>query len=315
MTDPPSTQRTVSFFGGKGGVGKTTLAASYALLLAGRGHRTLVVSTDPAHSLGDVLAVPLGDEPAELSGGLWACEIDGESVARRRVEQVSREAQEAVPREVLPAVEQHLQRAAASPGTVESALVDRLTDLLDEVPARWDRIVVDSAPTGHMLRLLSLPTLLTPWIEGLVRQREQVRGTERMLSGLLGRADTGQDPLLQRLHGRRSRLERTRRRLLDESAVHLVLVPERLPLAETERAAQALADGGLTLGSVAVNRVAPSDATGLLADRARREAEVRATIRQRFGDHGVVEVPLLRGELTARSELAEVAEHLASAGW
>lgn len=305
----------VSFFGGKGGVGKTTLAASYALLLAGRGERTLVVSTDPAHSLGDVLTTPLGDAPAELDGGLWACEIDGESVAHRRAEQIGDEAREAVPREVMPAVERHLERAAASPGTVESALMDRLTDLLDEVPARWDRIVVDSAPTGHMLRLLSLPTLLTPWIEGLVRQREQVRGTERMLSGLLGRAETAEDPLLRRLHDRRARLERTRDRLLRESTVHLVLVPERLPLAETERAAQALTDGGLTLGPLAVNRVAPPDASGLLADRAQQEAGVRDDIRKRFGGHGLVEVPLLRGEPTGRAGLAEVAGILASAGW
>lgn len=305
----------VSFFGGKGGVGKTTLAASYAVLLADRGERTLVVSTDPAHSLGDVLETPLGDDPADLGGGLWACEIDGESAARRRVEQVADDAREAVPREVMPAVERHLERAAASPGTVESALMDRLTDLLDQVPVRWDRVVVDSAPTGHMLRLLSLPTLLTPWLEGLVRQREQVRGTERMLSGLVGRADTGEDPLLRRLHDRRARLERTRDRLLRDSTVHLVLVPERLPLAETERAARALTDGGLTLGPLAVNRVAPPDASGLLADRARQEAGVRAEIRKRFGGHGLVEVPLLRSEPTGRSGLVDVAGILAGAGW
>lgn len=309
------TDRPIAFFGGKGGVGKTTLAASYALLLAGRGERSLVVSTDPAHSLGDVLGAALGDVPAELDAGLWACEIDGETAAGRRVEQVAEEARDAVPREVMPAVERHLERAAASPGTVESALVDRLTDLLDDVPARWDRVVVDSAPTGHMLRLLSLPTLLTPWIEGLVRQREQVRGTERLLSGLLGRADSEEDPLLRRLHDRRARLERTRERLLSESAVHLVLVPERVPLAETERAVQALTDGGLTLGPLVVNRVAPPDASGLLAERARHEADVLIDVRQRFGGAGLVEVPLLRGELTTRTELAEIGDVLAGADW
>lgn len=308
------TDRPIAFFGGKGGVGKTTLAASYALLLAGRGERSLVVSTDPAHSLGDVLSARLGDEPSELGENLWACEIDGETAAGRRVEQVSREARDAVPREVMPAVERHLERAAASPGTVESALVDRLTDLLDEVPSRWDRVVVDSAPTGHMLRLLSLPTLLTPWIEGLVRQREQVRGTERLLSGLLGRADSQEDPLLRRLHDRRARLERARERLLHESAVHLVLVPERVPLAETERTVRALTDGGLTLGPLVVNRVAPPDASGLLAERARHEADVLTDVR-RLGDAGLVEVPLLGGELITRSELAEVGDILARAGW
>ncbi len=305
----------VAFFGGKGGVGKTTLAASYALLLAGRAQRVLVVSTDPAHSLGDVLATPLGDEPTELGGGLWACEISGENAAHRRVEQVAAEAREAVPREGMPAVHHHLRRAADSPGTVESALVDRLTDLLDEIGDRWDHVVVDSAPTGHMLRLLSLPTLLTPWIEGLTRQRERARGTERMLSGLLGRADRDEDPLLTRLHERRARLERTRERMLHDSVVHLVLVPERLPLAETERTARSLTEDGLPLGSLAVNRVAPPETTGLLAERAHREAEVRATIHERFREHGVTEVPLLPGALTGRDELADIAGILAEAGW
>ena len=306
--------RPFTFFGGKGGVGKTTLAAAYALLLAGRGDRTLVVSTDPAHSLGDVFATRLGDEPAQIEPGLWACEMDGEKAAQRRVEQVASEAEEAVPREVMPAVERHLERAATSPGTVESALVDRLTDLFDAVPDDWDRLVVDSAPTGHMLRLLSLPALLTPWIEGLVRQREQARGTQRMLSGLLGRAggSQGADPLLERLHARRARLERFRGRLFDETTVHLVLVPERLPLAETRRAAEALGEGGLTLGPAVINRVVPQDATGLLAARRERQEGVLAEIRRDFGDG--IEVPLLAGELTTREELAEVARFLGRAG-
>ncbi len=307
--------RPVAFFGGKGGVGKTTLAASYALLLARRGSRTLVVSTDPAHSLGDILGTWLGDEPREVESGLWACEVDGERAAHNRVEQVAAEARDAVPREVMPAVERHLERASASPGTVESALVDRLTDLLDGVPERFDRIVVDSAPTGHMLRVLSLPTLLTPWIEGLVRQRERVRSTDRMLAGLVGRSQQAEDPLLARLHERRARLERLRGRLLDGAVVHLVLVPERLPLAETERAARTLTEGGLTLGPLAVNRVVPPEASGLLGQRRAHQAEVLDEIRDRFGEHGLVEVPLLPGELTTRAELFEVADALARVGW
>ncbi len=306
--------RPVRFLGGKGGVGKTTLAASYAILLAERGLRTLAVSTDPAHSLGDALAVPLGDSPTDLGGGLWACEIDGESAARRRVRQVTAEAENAVPREVMPAVERHLERAAASPGTVESALMDRVADVLDEVPGRWDRVVVDSAPTGHMLRLLNLPALLTPWIEGLVRQREQVRGTERLLSGMLGRREPDEDPLLSRLHDRRARLERTRQRMLDDALVHLVVVPERLPVAETERAAQALADGGLALGRVVVNRVTPVRDERPTVDRTDLESVAREHIRARFGHLGLVEVPLQRAELVGRDGLAAVADVLDRAG-
>lgn len=314
LTGTSPATRPLCFFGGKGGVGKTTLAAAYGVLLAGRGIRTLVVSTDPAHSLADVLATPLGDEPAHLGDQLWACEIDGERAARRRVEQVTKEAEQAVPREVMPAVERHLHRAATSPGTVESALMDRLAELLDQLPHRWDRIVVDSAPTGHMVRLLSLPALLTPWIEGLARQREQARGTERLVSGMLGRPQAD-DPLLARLHQRRERLDATRSRLVQETLVHLVLVPERLPAAETERAARHLTDEGLTLGEVIVNRVTPPGTEGPLAERVGAESAALSRIRENLGHLGLIEVALQPGEPIGRRALTDLGDVLAAAGW
>ncbi|WP_199434922.1 ArsA family ATPase [Qaidamihabitans albus] len=302
----------IRFFGGKGGVGKTTLAAAYALRLAEQGLRTLVVSTDPAHSLGDVLATSLSGEPRELAPGLWAAEISGEEQAGKRIAEVLEDARHAVPREVLPAVQRHLSRAADSPGTVESALLDRLTELVEDVGPRWDRLVVDSAPTGHMVRLLSLPALLTPWIEGLTRQREKVRGADRLVAGLLGGEQERPDPLLDRLHARRARLERMRARLRDDALVHLVLVPEHLPLAETLRAADTLTDGGLTLGTVLVNRVLPAGETGVLARRQAQQEDVLARVAERFGETGVVRIPLLAGTLTGRAELADLAARLAS---
>ncbi|WP_019816413.1 ArsA family ATPase [Saccharomonospora saliphila] len=302
----------IRFFGGKGGVGKTTLAAAFALASADRGARTLVVSTDPAHSLGDVLGTGLSDEPVPVAPRLWAAEISGEDQARRRVAEVAEDARHAVPREVLPAVERHLARAADSPGTVESALLDRLTELVGQVGTEWDGLVVDSAPTGHMLRLLTLPALLTPWIEGLARQREKVRGLDRMVAGMVGEAaDDEPDPLLRRLHSRRERLERMRDRLLSRSRVHLVVVPERLPLAETVRAADTLTGSGLRLGAVLVNRVVPGDATGLLGRHLAGQSEVLALLDERFADSGVLRVPLLARTPQGTGELAAVADLLA----
>jgi arsenite-transporting ATPase len=112
----------ITLFGGKGGVGKTTLAAAHALALADSGQRTLLVSTDPAHSLGDILDVRLGDRPRRVTGCLWAVEPDAEATVRRRIIQVADEARTVVPDEVMPAVRRHLRHAAAAPGMVESAL-------------------------------------------------------------------------------------------------------------------------------------------------------------------------------------------------
>nr|WP_092530878.1 ArsA family ATPase [Amycolatopsis arida] len=300
--------RPIRFFGGKGGVGKTTLAAGYALHRARRGERTLVVSTDPAHSLGDVFGVPLGERPLAVVPGLWAAEVSGEAQAARRVAEIVADAERTLPREVLPAVRRHLARAVESPGTVESALLDAVTDLVEQVGRDWDRLVVDSAPTGHMLRLLSLPALLTPWIEGLARQRESVRGVDRLAAGLVGRADEEPDPLLERLRARRERMAGLVERLRADAEVHLVLVPERLPLAETVRAAEQLTGGGLRLGTVVVNRVVPAGETGLLARRREQQEEVLARVAERFGREGVARVPLLPGALTSTAELTEVAD-------
>lgn len=302
----------ITFFGGKGGVGKTTLAAAAGLLLAGRGQRTLVVSTDPAHSLGDVLAADLADEPRRVGENLWAAEVSGQAQARRRIAGILDDAAGAVPREVLPAVRAHLERAVESPGTLESALLERLGELVEQVPVTFDRLVVDSAPTGHMLRLLTLPELVTPWVEGLAGQRERSRDADRMFAGMLGRDDRP-DPLLARLHARRDRMARLHARLRDDAAVHLVVVPEPLVWAETRRALDVLRDAGIRVGTAVVNRVVPAGETGLLATHRHTQARVLAQVRELLPR--TVEVPLLAAGPVGADALAELAARLARAGW
>lgn len=297
-----ATLRAIEFWGGKGGVGKTTLAAAAALRAARRGHRTLVVSTDPAHSLGDVLGVGLGDEPRPVAERLHAAEVSGEAQARRRVAAILDDAADAVPADVLPAVRAHLRRAVDSPGTVEAALLDRLGELVEQVPERFDRLVVDSAPTGHMLRLLTLPELMTPWVEGLARSRERARDADRTFAGV---RDAEPDPLLRRLHARRERMAALRERLRADAAVRLVVVPEPLVWAETRRAVDVLAGAGIAVTDPVVNRVVPAGGTGLLEARRTAQAAVLAEIRARWP--GAVEVPLLPAGPTGPDALTALA--------
>jgi len=167
------------FFGGKGGVGKTTLAAAFASLLAEKGQKTLLVSTDPAHSTSDILGKKLSGEPTEIGSNLFAVEIDAAADASEYIEKIKRESKDSVSPEVLPTVEKHLEMSKSNPGTEESALFDRFVDLIALCPGTYDRVVFDTAPTGHTLRLLTLPALLSAWVEGMVRQREKVAGMER----------------------------------------------------------------------------------------------------------------------------------------
>lgn len=295
----------IVFFGGKGGVGKTTLAAAYAVGLAQAGARTLLLSTDPAHSLGDVFGAPLGDEPCEVRAGLWVRQPDAAAAVRRRIAQVTDDAYAAVPREIMPAVSRHLQHAAASPGMLESALADQLIEAMTQVPGRWDTLVVDSPPTGHLLRMIALPELLTPWVSGLAQQRRRSVRADRFATGVAG-AGTGEqdqdDPLLALLHARRLRLETAARRLRSpEVQVRLVLVPRRMVLAETERAVQELRAGGIPLGPAVLNQVG-----------AEASEEVVEAARSLFRGVGtpVVTVPVLDREPTGLPALGKLARML-----
>jgi arsenite/tail-anchored protein-transporting ATPase len=291
-------QARISLVGGKGGVGKTTVAAALALLLARRGHRTLLVSTDPAHSTADLLGVAPSDDRPVRVGPRWSMlEIDAEQVARRHVERIADEARDVVPRDVLPAVRRHLDAALASPGTQESALLDRLGDVLLDATSgdEWDQVVVDTAPTGHTLRLLALPDLLSGWVEGLLRQRETFLRTDALAAGLVRDEPLHDrpDPVAERLRGRRDQLTALRRLLLDDAVVHLVLVPERLAVLETERAHRTLREAGMSLGALVVNRVFPAGDHPFLQARLRRQEEEQARLAGLFGGMPRVQLPHL----------------------
>lgn len=303
--------RPILLVGGKGGVGKTTVAAALATALAAAGEHTLLVSTDPAHSTADLLGARIGDEPTPLSGDLAAVEIDAEQQADAHVERVRADVHRLVAPEVRDTVDRHLDLARRGAGTLESAVIDRLATLLDERPGRYERVVVDTAPTGHTLRLLAMPELVTGWIEGLVRQRERVRGMDRMLRNLAGDQTPVEDPVLDRLREQRSRLQRLRRRLVDDATFHPVLVPERLPIEETARAVPALEEAGLHVGAIVVNRVLPADADGtFLADRREQQEVYLTEIRRRLGDHELVGVPQQRRDVTGPAGLEELGAHL-----
>ncbi|OLT29285.1 arsenic-transporting ATPase [Nocardiopsis sp. CNR-923] len=282
------------------------MAAAHALALADAGRRVLVVSTDPAHSLGDALETPLTDAPALIAPNLWAAEPDADAAVRRRIAQVAEDARRAVPREVMPAVHRHLDQAGASPGMAESALADLLVDRMEEVGRRWDHLVVDSAPTGHLLRLLHLPALLTPWVVGLTRQRERARRAEALADIVGGGDDEADDPLLERLHARRRRLERASARLREDAAVTLVTLPRRMVLAETGRAVDQLTEAGFRLTPVIVNQI-PEGTAGP------DNADALALTEERFAHLGVVRVPLQDAEPTGPDRLRRLVRFLGAA--
>src|SRR5699024_10013143 len=158
----------ILFIGGKGGVGKSTSAAAVAWKLAKENKKTLLISTDPAHNLGDIFSQKIGGETQKITDNHYALEIDPETETRKYINSVKENIKGTVRSSMIDEVNRQLDTAIASPGADESALFDKLISIIIEEEQVYNHLVFDTAPTGHTIRLLTLPELMGVWIEGLL---------------------------------------------------------------------------------------------------------------------------------------------------
>ena len=296
----------IVFFGGKGGVGKTTCASAMALTASRTGRRVLLVSTDPAHSTSDLFERPIGPEPVEILPNLTGLEIDGAFESKRYVSKVKERIQGIFGPHILKEAGRQIDLAASMPGAEEVALFDRMGELIREDDQRFDLIVFDTAPTGHTLRLIQMPEMLEAWIRALSRSRQAMLGADQ---------DDAKDPIMQSLSDRLERLREFRARLLSPrtTAFVLVLVPERLPIEETSRALDQLADVGVTVGGLVVNRVLPGASPDpFLRSRHQQEQVYLDEIGRRFGHHTLVHLPQLPSDVHGVATLGEIGALLAA---
>ena len=302
----------VTFVGGKGGVGKTTIAAALAVESADTGARTLLVSTDPAHSTSDVLGTELGAEPTPVTDGLDAMEIDPRREADAYIADVKDRIREVASPRMLKEIEREVDVARVSPGAEEAALFDRFARLMPRAGDDYDRVIFDTAPTGHTLRLLGLPEAMEGWVAGLVARRRKLASLGRMWRNVAGavaggdRGDEPVDPVLEALERRQARFREARAIVTDpdRAGFLFVVIPERLPILETRRAVDALDRYGIPVTGLVVNRVLPEDADGeFLARRREREAEYLAMIEERLGGLERWTVPLREEDVVGLAAL------------
>jgi len=303
--------RRILFFGGKGGVGKTTCSSAFALAASRSGRRVLLVSTDPAHSTSDIFERPFGPEEQPILPGLWGLEVDEEAEARRYLSQ----AKERIARVFSPAVVREAARqielAASMPGVTDVALFERMSDIMLSRGGAYDLVVFDTAPTGHALRLLRMPELMEAWVGALTARRREAAAAAA--TGEAGAGPGTTDPILQSLEARAGRLQRVRAALQQREGVAfvLVIVPERLPIEESARATHMLEDAGIPLGGVVVNRVLPAAATGeFFESRKAQERVYLDEIEDRFSSAPRVRVPQLPRDVHGVESLERISEYL-----
>jgi arsenite-transporting ATPase len=297
---------------GKGGVGKTSVAAATARRCAAAGLRTVVLSTDPAHSLADVLETPVGPEPAELERNLWAQQVSAQEELERHWSAV-----QGWLGQVL--VERGVERIAAEeltvpPGGDELFSLLRLKRHVEE--GAWDVIVVDCAPTGETLRLLSFPEAARWWLGKLMGRETQLLSAARPIARAFLDLRLPDEEVMGEVQGLVANLVAMHDILRDRSAVsvRLVMTPDRMVVAEAMRTFTYLSLYGYLTDAVIVNRVFPGELAGTYfgawRDVQQRELE---RVREGFAPVPVLCAPYFEAEVIGGAMLDRLGDALFAA--
>lgn len=298
----------ILLYTGKGGVGKTSIAAATALLSADRGNRTIVLSTDIAHSLGDAFDIKLGPEPAEIAPNLWAQEPDVYFNIARFWGTIQTYMAELFSWRGLDAV--MAEEMTVLPG------MDELGNLLwiaDHVESgRYDLIVVDAAPTGETLRLLSLPEASRWWVDRIAPIGRRVSRLGRpVLERMIG-VPIPQDEVFAAAERLLARLDLVHRLLADpeRSSVRLVLALEKLAIVEARRSFTYFHLFGYPTDLVVCNRVLPAAVDGYFAGLRAAQQEYLPQVRDDFAPVPVRTVPFFDREVVGTDGLREIGQAL-----
>lgn len=301
-----------SFFGGKGGVGKTVFAGTMALWLAGQGKRTLLASTNPVHSLTSLLDQDVHGKPTPVKGAdnLTAYEID----TKQTIEKSKHEIREKIEwflkfADIKTKADEFVESATMNPAFEESAMFENMIDLMFE--DKYEAYVFDTAPTANARRLLGMSNVYSMWVNKMVQSREEAKSLRELLSYSRKK---DKDPLMDYLLSFRERMGHAKELLTDDAktAFFFVTLPEALPIAVIKRFIAWFQDFGIPVGGVVVNMLIDEssvgeDAPDFVVNRVAMQADYMDEIWRSFPDVRAV-VPLFETEIRGTDMLARTAD-------
>jgi arsenite-transporting ATPase len=308
-----------TFFGGKGGVGKTVLAGAAALRLAQQGKRTLLASTNPVHSLTSLLDQDVfgAETPVRGAPNLMAYEID----TRETIERSKKEIREKIGwflkyADIKTKADEFVESATMNPAFEESAMFENMIDLMFK--NEYEAYVFDTAPTANARRLLGMSSVYALWVNKMVKSREEAKSLRELLSYSKKKE---KDPLMEYLLNFRERMQHAKELLTDPelTAFFFVTLPEALPIAVITRFIHWFAEFGIPIGGVVVNMLidegsVAEDAPEFVKNRVAMQAEYMEKIRQTFAGQVRSIVPLFETEIRGLEMLKRTAEQAFAGG-
>jgi arsenite-transporting ATPase len=291
------------FFGGKGGVGKTTMAGTAAIWAAQQGKRTLLASTNPVHSLSSMLGQDVFGKQTPVTGvpNLWAYEID----TKDTIEKSKNEIREKISwflkyADIKTKADEFVESATMNPSFEESAMFENMIDLMFD--NEYDAYIFDTAPTANARRLLGMTSVYAMWVNKMVQSREEATSLKDLLS--YSKKKKEKDPLMDYLLNLRNRMANAKELLTDKAltSFFFVTLPEALPIAVITRFIEWFHEFNIPVGGVVVNMVidkqsVKDDTPDFVKNRVAMQDAYMEKIDQEFGNRVRAALPLLETEV------------------
>jgi len=310
-------ERRYIMFGGKGGLGKTTLSATCAFWLASHGKRVLLFSVDPQASLSDIFQRDIfGKGPVPIMENLWAEEVDADRRIREYQDEIRKKILDMYGFDRVPEeIDNYISAASAEPAMEESAIFDAVVDII--VQGDYDYYIYDMVPLGHALYYLSMAKVYDEWINKITKLRQEMGHYDQVAATMRRQETVEEDKILEELQYIKSRINASSQILTDKrrTAFFFVLVPEEMIILDTRKAAELFSRFDVPISGYVVNRVLPPELRQdnipqYLKNRIAMQEKYLGEIQTTLGSQVLAYVPEMERDITGLPMIEKLAERL-----